>query len=178
MKNYIDTHSLDSAHADVLTRDAAVADLFDATAAVRVGGAPVKPQSVANWIINELPRVQRDRPLSELALTGEQLASLIALVERGDISSSIARDVLAELADKGGDPVAIVDRGNLRQVGDAAALEPIIAELMTEVDERVQQYRAGRTGLLGFVVGQVMARTQGRANPQAVNELVRSHLQG
>jgi glutaminyl-tRNA synthetase len=175
MDRLVGEHHIDAVQADVLTRSTATADLFDAAVSAPTS---VPPQSVANWIVNELPRVQRDRDLSELALTGRQLASLIALVEGNEITSAVARDVLAELAEKGGDPVVIVDRRNLRQVGDAAELEPIIRKLIEENDDRVQQYRAGRTGLLGFFVGQVMAGTQGRANPKTVSDLVRSHLDG
>ncbi len=172
-------HGIDRVQADILTRSHATADLFDATvAAGRNGGGAVTAAAVANWIVNELPRVQRDRALTDLALTGSQLAALIGLVEREEITASVARDLLAELADAGGDPVAMVNGRNLRQMGDASEIEPLITSLMTEYDDRVQQYRGGRTGLLGFFVGQVMAKTQGRANPRMVGDLVRKHLDG
>ena len=174
MHRLIDSAGVDAAQAEIITRDAAVADLFDAAAAG--GAAPA--QSIANWIVNELPRVQQDRPLSELALTGGQLAALIALVERGEISSSAGRDVLAELAERGGDPAAIVERRDLRQLDDPSALAPVVRALIDEHPDRVAQYRSGRTGLLGFFVGQAMARTGGRANPQTVSELLRTHLEG
>jgi Asp-tRNA(Asn)/Glu-tRNA(Gln) amidotransferase B subunit len=174
MRRMIDELGIDAQQADVLTRAADTAALFDTAVAA---GADVPAQSVANWIVNELPRVQGDRALDELALAGTQLARLIALVERGDITSAVARTVLAELAEDGGDAVAIVDRDNLRQVGDAAALEPLVREIVARYPERVQQYRAGRQGLLGFFVGQVMSQTQGRANPQLVSELVRAQLE-
>jgi glutaminyl-tRNA synthetase len=179
MQQLMDTHGIDPVQADILTRDATTANLFDAAFDARADehGTELSPASIANWIVNELPRVQRDRSLDDLALTGAHLAAVIRMIERNEISSTVARDVLADVAENGGDPVAIVERGNLRQVDDAASLDPVITAVLREYDDRVQQYRAGRSGLLGFFVGQVMSRTQGRANPQKVAELLHTHLQ-
>jgi Asp-tRNA(Asn)/Glu-tRNA(Gln) amidotransferase B subunit len=152
-----------------------MADLFDTAVSAAIAGT-VDAQTIANWVVNELPRTLKDRPLSDLALTGPQLAKLLGLVASGEISNASAREVLTEMAENGGDPANIVERRNLRQLGDASGIEPIVESLMTEFADRVQQYRSGRKGLLGFFVGQVMSRTQGRANPQTVNELVLKHL--
>jgi glutaminyl-tRNA synthetase len=174
MKKMVDDLGIGAAQADVLTRDVASADFFDAA----VAAGTSSPAAIANWLVNELPRILRDRALSDLALTGPQLASVLAMVEHGEITGVAAREVVAELAEHGGDPATIVERRNLRQSDDTADIEALVRELMTEFEDRVQQYRAGRTGLLGFFVGQVMTRTQGRANPQAVNEVVGKMLGG
>ncbi|MEO5509285.1 MAG: glutamine--tRNA ligase, partial [Longimicrobiales bacterium] len=181
MQMLVDELGIDSVQADMLTRSTGTANLFDVAIAAAGGAGMANTATVhtiANWIVNELPRAQRHRNLDELALTGAQLASLIGMVEKKEITSAIARDVLAELVEEGGDPSAIVARRNLRQVGDVSELEPMILSIIADNDDRVRQYRAGRTGLLGFFVGQVMAQTQGRANPQTVSELVRTHLEG
>jgi glutaminyl-tRNA synthetase len=174
MAKLIEELGISAAQADIITRDARTADLYDA--AITAGTA--EPAAVANWVVNELPRIVRDRSLTELALTGAHLATVIAMVARREISGVAAREVVAELAEHGGDPATIVQRRNLRQVDDTADIETLVRGLMTEFDDRVQQYRSGRTGLLGFFVGQVMTRTQGRANPQTVNEVVRTMLDG
>jgi glutaminyl-tRNA synthetase len=173
MQRYVDELKLTDIQADVITRDADVANLFDA--AVAIGS--VQPSAVANWMVNEMPRIVRDRPLRDLAISGTHVATLLDLVERREISNAAARSVMTEIAEKGGDPVAIVDRLKLRQSTDATDLEPVIRDLMNEFGDKVQQYRSGRTGLLGFFVGQVMAKTGGRADPHAVSELVSRSLQ-
>jgi glutaminyl-tRNA synthetase len=173
MKTIISAHNLEEVDADLLTRDAATADLFDAT--VRAG-APA--QSAANWIIHELTRELQGRSVNALQFGPAELARLIALVESGRVNSSTARDVLSVMAQSGGDPAAIVERQGLSQISDDASLTPIIDEVLANHDDRVAAYRAGRTGLLGFFVGQVMGRTAGRANPERVKALLTERLGG
>lgn len=175
MHRYVDELKLTEIQADVITRDADIANLFDAAMAPAVAKVPAT--TVANWIVNELPRILRDRSLRDLAISGGAIATVLDLVERREISNASARDVMHQIAEKGGDVVAMVSRLNLRQDADTTDLEPVIRELMNEYADKVQQYRSGRTGLLGFFVGQVMAKSGGRANPQAVSELVGKSLQ-
>jgi Asp-tRNA(Asn)/Glu-tRNA(Gln) amidotransferase B subunit len=170
-RRYAETYGLDAGDAELITRDAATADLFEAALG---GGA--SPRAVANWIIHELPRERRDREIGELPFGGRELGALVALVEEGVISSSAGREVLAELADKGGDPAAIVERRGLRQVSDEAALRPVVDDVLAANPAKIAEYRAGRTGLLGFFVGQVMGRTGGRANPERVRALLEAAL--
>jgi glutaminyl-tRNA synthetase len=157
--------------AEILTRDAATTAFLDAALAA---GAP--PPSAANWIVNELAREAQGRPADELPFGGAELAALIALVEDGTISNSAARDVLTELASGGGDPAAIVERRGLAQISDTALLAPLARELVALHPDKADAYRAGRTGLIGFFVGQVMARTQGRANPELAKEILEREL--
>jgi glutaminyl-tRNA synthetase len=168
---YRDELSLSEEDAKLLTRDADTAALFDAAI---VAGAPAR--SVANWMINELPRELRERALSELPFGGAGLGALVAMVEDGTITGSVARDVLAEMAESGGDPAAIVERKGLRQISDPDALRPAVTAVIAEFPDRVSAYHGGRTGLLGFFVGQVMSRSGGRANPELVKQLVADAL--
>ncbi len=170
-RRLMQTHGLAETDADLLTRDAATADLFEA--AVAAGGPA---QSVANWIIHELPRETAGRDVAALPFDGEALARLVALVDAGTINSSTGRDVLADLVRDGGDPQAIVERRGLAQISDDAKLIPIVDAVLAKHPDRVDAYRGGRTGLLGFFVGQVMNGTSGRANPERVKALLTARL--
>src|SRR5690606_16869441 len=131
----------------------------------------------ANWIVNELPREVGETPLDQLAFDAPQFAAFLKLVENDQINSSAARDVLAVLVAEGGDPDAIIDARGLRQISDSAELERIIADVVEANPDKVEAYRGGKTGLLGFFVGQVMGRSGGRANPQMVRSLLEERLQ-
>jgi glutaminyl-tRNA synthetase len=157
--------------ADLLTRDEAVATLFETAIA-----AHPSARGIANWIVNELPRERGDRTLSELPFGGREVAALVALLDDGTLSGTSAREVLAEMAASGGDPRTIVERRGLRQISDEAALAAIADEVISANTAKVQQYREGRTGLLGFFIGQVMARTGGRANPELLKRILGSRL--
>jgi glutaminyl-tRNA synthetase len=156
--------------AEVVTRSAAVATFFEAAAATAPSAA-----SAAKWIVNEIPRERREQ-LADLPITGAALGRLIALVERGDISSSAGREVLSELLASGGEPENIVERRGLRQLSDERALAGVIDAVIAGHPTKVQVYRRGQVGLLGFFMGQVMARTGGRANPALVKQLLEERL--
>jgi glutaminyl-tRNA synthetase len=168
---FTESYGLSAEDADILTREAAVADLFEKT---MQSGAPAR--SAANWIINELPRETKERDLASLPFGGPELASLLARIEDGTLTTNAAREVLAELAAKGGDPARIIEKRGLEQVSDSSALTAIIDEVLQSNPDKVSAYRGGRTGLLGFFVGQIMARTGGRANPELARNLLESRL--
>jgi glutaminyl-tRNA synthetase len=157
----------------VLTRELATSDLFEAALAV---GAPAK--TVANWVIHELPREQGGRTLENLPFSGRELGELAALVEDGTISVSGARQVLAEMVRNGGEPRALVASLGLQQVSDPGALAPLVDQVIAANAAKADEYRAGKTGLLGFFVGQVMRQSGGKANPELVSNLVRERLGG
>jgi glutaminyl-tRNA synthetase len=162
---------LPAEQAGILARDEALGRLFDTAV---TAGAP--PRAAANWIVNELPRELGGGDTWQLAFDGGALARLVALVEDGTLSSSGGREVLGILVRDGGDPDAIVERNGLRQVSDDSALDPIVAAVLAAHADRVEAYRGGRTGLLGFFVGQVMSRSGGRANPERVTEILTERL--
>ena len=128
---------------------------------------------LSSWVVNELGPKLRE---GEIKLEPANLAALVKLVQSGEITRSSAKDVLAEALETGGNPVEIVSNKGLQQVSDVAALEAILEKLMLENPDKVQAYRAGRTGLAGFFVGQVMQATKGAGNPQVVQELVARKL--
>jgi glutaminyl-tRNA synthetase len=159
--------------AEILTRERAIADLFEAVVA---GGA--SPRGAANWVVHEVPREIGGRSIENLSFSGAELGALVRLVESDALSSSAGREVLAEMVERGGDPVEIVERRGLRQISDAGALEPIVEEIVTANPAKAAEYREGRGGLIGFFVGQVMRRTGGRANPTLARELLEKRLVG
>jgi glutaminyl-tRNA synthetase len=129
--------------------------------------------ALASWVVNDLGAAIRQ---GESRVTPAGLAALVRLLESGEINSRIAKDVLAEALESGADPVEIVRQKGLRQVSDKGALEAILERILADNPDKVAAYRAGKTGLLGFFVGQVMRETQGQANPQLVQELVSQKL--
>ena len=173
MSRLVSDYGLDETDADLLTRDPVTADLFDAAVSA---GAP--PRSAANWIVHEVAPGLQGRQADGLPFGGTELAALIALVESDAVNSGSAREILAEMFEHGGDPAALIERRGLAQINDDAKLRPIVDEVIEAHGDRVTAYREGRTGLLGFFVGQVMSRTGGRANPERVTSLLRDRLGG
>jgi glutaminyl-tRNA synthetase len=162
---------VDPEDAELLTRERATADFFEA--ALGGGGSP---QRVASWVVNELPREIGDRPLANLSFGGQAFGELVALLEDGTLSSSTAREVLAEMVGSGASPAEVVDRKGLRQISDAAALEPIIDRILEAHPDKAEAYRGGREALLGFFMGQVMRETGGKANPELAKAELRRRL--
>jgi aspartyl-tRNA(Asn)/glutamyl-tRNA(Gln) amidotransferase subunit B len=161
--------------ARILTDDRAVAEYFEATLAA---GAPAKLS--ANWIMGDVTGYLNSKKLEigAIALTPTALAELIGLIEANTISSKIAKDLLPELLTQGGSPKTLVEAKGLTQISDAGALETIIDELLAAHPNELEQYRAGKTKLQGFFVGQMMKKTGGRADPKLANQLLVQKLQG
>ncbi len=172
LERYVRELDLSEYEAEILTRDAGIADLFEATI-----GDGVAPKSVANWIINNLLAELKTHGINALNFDAGDFRRLIALVEEGTISSSAGSVVLAEMVEKGGDPAEIVERRGLKQISDPEELGRVVEAVLSANGEKVAAYQAGKTGLLGFFMGQVMGRTKGRANPELAKELLESRLQ-
>jgi glutaminyl-tRNA synthetase len=166
-------HGLGAEEADALSRDTGAVALLESAVAA---GAPA--DAVAKWIVNELPRETAGRPVGELPFGGAQVGALVKLAEDGTLSSSAARQVLAEMAKGGGEPAEIVERLGLRQVSDAGALAPAVDAVLAANAGKADEYRGGKTGLMGFFVGQVMRQSGGKANPEVVRGLLEERLGG
>jgi aspartyl-tRNA(Asn)/glutamyl-tRNA(Gln) amidotransferase subunit B len=134
----------------------------------------------ANWVCNEfLGRLNKDGiALSASPIKAEQLGQLIERISDDTISGRIAKDVFAEMMDSGKDADAIIEEKGLKQVTDTGAIEAIIDEVMSANADKVEQYRGGKDKLFGFFVGQTMKASGGKANPAAVNEILRKKLDG
>jgi len=157
-----------------------VAEKEDAAFFETVARGRKDPKLAANWVIVELfgalNRLGRDIAQSPVSAT--QLAGLLDLIEDGTISGRIAKDVFAAMVETGKDAAAIVSERGLRQVTDSSAIEAAIAKVIADNAAKVAEYRSGKQALFGWFVGQVMKGTGGKANPAAVNEILRRMLAG
>ena len=162
--------------AGVLTSDAALAAYFDAV--VENG---IAPKAAANWITGEFSRLLNQHAAAGLradrvALRPEGLAELIGEVEAGRVSSTNAKSVLATVFESGESPRTVIERDGLGQVSDMGAIGSEIDAVITEFASQVEEYRSGKPQLFGFLVGQVMKRTAGRADARVVNDELRRRL--
>ncbi len=172
-ERFVSELGLSSADADVLTRDDELAGVLEAT--VALGAAP---KAVASWMVNVVLLEVKERGITNIAFTPAELRELIGLVENGTISAASGKAVLADMTRGGGSPSEIVERRGLRQVSDAGALAPAVDEVLAANAAKADEYRAGKTGLIGFFVGQVMRKTGGSANPEVVRGLLEERLGG
>jgi aspartyl-tRNA(Asn)/glutamyl-tRNA(Gln) amidotransferase subunit B len=166
---FVSAYGLTPKDAGVLTAERDVADYFEEAA--RLCGEPKK---AANWIMSEFLREmnQAGTSAAACAFTPARLARLVTLVESGRISGKIGKQIFPELFAKGLDPEAYVDQKGLSQISDSSALELAVDKILAENPEEVAAYKAGKTKLMGFFVGQIMKATKGQANPALVNELL------
>jgi len=175
---FIKEYALSEYDAGVLTSTRSLADFFEQTAQLS-GHA----KTGANWIMGDLLRFYKDsntdlKDLSKSPVSPKMLADMIALVEKGTISGKIAKTVMEEMYKTGKEPQKIIEEQGLVQISDTGEIEKIVDKVIEDHPKSVEQYRAGKTGTLGFFVGQVMKSTGGRANPQTVNDLLRKKLAG
>ncbi len=175
---FIKEYALSEYDAGVLTSTRSLADFFEQTAQLS-GHA----KTGANWIMGDLLRFYKDsntdlKDLSKSPVSPKMLADMIALVEKGTISGKIAKTVMEEMYKTGKEPQKIIEEQGLVQISDTGEIEKIVDKVIEDHPQSVEQYRAGKTGTLGFFVGQVMKSTGGRANPQTVNDLLRKKLAG
>ena len=168
---FVTDYGMTEYDAGVLTAETASASYFEAVAQGRDG------KQAANWVINELfGRLNREgHGIEASPVTPDQLGGLIDLVAAGEISGKIAKDVFEILWTEGGDPATIVAERGLRQVTDTGAIEAAVEAVVAANPDKAAQAQA-KPSLAGWFVGQVMKATGGKANPQAVNALVRARL--
>ncbi len=172
---FVDQYGIPEYDAGVLTQSAALADYFEATAEA-AGNA----KAASNWIMGEVLRKLKDlgTTIAEWRISPQALAELVALVERGAISGSIAKTVFDKMVDTGTAAGAIVQAEGLAQIDDEDRLRSLVREVMDAQPDAVAQVLAGRQAPLGFLVGQVMKATGGKANPKRVNDILRAELAG
>ncbi|RKQ84732.1 aspartyl/glutamyl-tRNA(Asn/Gln) amidotransferase subunit B [Brockia lithotrophica] len=172
-RKFQETYGLSAYDAGVLTANRELSDLFEA--GVREG-APPKP--LANWLMSEFLGYVNERGLAvrDVPITPRQWAELLALIENGTISTNIAKAVFQRMAESGRDPREIVEAEGLVQIADPKALREIVDRVLAANPKSVEDYRKGKEKALGFLVGQVMRETRGKAHPELVNQLLREAL--
>jgi aspartyl-tRNA(Asn)/glutamyl-tRNA(Gln) amidotransferase subunit B len=162
--------------AGVLVAERESADYFEAVVKTQ-DGSPRDAKSAANWIINELfGRLNREgRDIAASPVSAAQLGAILDLIAQGTISGKIAKDLFEIVWTEGGDPHAVVEARGLKQVTDLGAIEKQVADIVAANPDKAEQAKANPK-LLGWFVGQVMKASGGKANPQAVNDLLKSKL--
>jgi aspartyl-tRNA(Asn)/glutamyl-tRNA(Gln) amidotransferase subunit B len=166
-------YGLPAEAAEVLTAERDLADYYEAA----VAGFN-EPKKIANWIMTDILRELNARAcaLRDLKLAPKGLAALVRLVEEGRISAKSGKDILPGLLETGADPEELVKQKGLAQISDTSALAADIDAVLAENPKELADYRAGKTKLMGFFVGQVMRRTKGQGNPAVVNKLLAEKL--
>ncbi len=168
---YVGEMKLPEYDAQVLTSDPVTARFFENV--VR-GGA--KPKAASNWVMGEFMRLVKEAGVEAAKITPEQVAHIIMLVETQAISGSAAKAVFEQIFDTGQDPDRVVKEQGLAQVSDEGTIREEVQRVLDDHPDDVARFRAGKQKVLGFLVGQVMKATKGKANPKLVNEILRDLL--
>jgi aspartyl-tRNA(Asn)/glutamyl-tRNA(Gln) amidotransferase subunit B len=173
-QRFIDEYMLPVYDAEVLTSSRELADYFEECLATFPN-----PKQVGNWVMGSLLGLLNavGKSIDESPIAAGDLARLLKLIDEGVISGKIAKTVFEEMAQSGRPPSAIVEEKGLVQVTDEAAIEAVVLKVLGQCDQEVQDYKAGKTKLFSFFVGQVMKATKGKANPKIVNEILKAKLQ-
>ncbi|SFG86958.1 Asp-tRNA(Asn)/Glu-tRNA(Gln) amidotransferase subunit GatB [Sporolactobacillus nakayamae] len=168
-KRYVEELGLPEYDAMVLTQTKTMSDFFQAAVAE---GADAK--LVSNWLMGDVSAYLNSKymTIDQVPMKAKDLAKLVKLIEKGTISSKIAKKVFKDLIEKGGDPEEIVKAKGLVQISDEGALRDMLAPILEANKQSMIDYKNGKDRALGFLVGQVMKQTHGKANPKMVNKII------
>jgi aspartyl-tRNA(Asn)/glutamyl-tRNA(Gln) amidotransferase subunit B len=170
---FVEAYGIPSYDAEVLTSSRALADYFEAC----VKAFP-EAKTVSNWVMGSILAVLKteNKTIEESPISPERLAELLRLIDSGVISGKIAKGVFDDMVSTGKAPEAIVQEKGLIQVTDTDEISDVVDQVLSEHQTEVEDYKGGKTKLLGFFVGQVMKATRGKANPKIVNEILKEKL--
>lgn len=168
-ERYIQEFSLPEYDADILTSSIKSANFFE-----KANEICNNPKAVANWIMGDFARMlnEKEIEINESKVTPENLAELISLIDKGTISSKIAKQVFEDMFESGENAKDIVDKKGLVQMSDEGAIKAIVEKVVEANPQSIIDYKAGKDRAIGFLVGQIMKETKGKANPQIVNKLL------
>jgi len=173
-RRFVSQYGLPEYDANLLTQSRALADYFEEAV-----GLYDKPKAISNWIMTEILRVlDEDADPDGLKVRPAHIAKLVEIIDSGRISGKIGKQIFPEMLETGRSPEQIVEEKGLVQISDASALEKVVDEVIAENQSVADDYRAGKDKAIGRLVGQVMKKTKGQANPKLVNELLRKKLRG
>jgi aspartyl-tRNA(Asn)/glutamyl-tRNA(Gln) amidotransferase subunit B len=170
-ERFVSSYGITPYDAMVLTLDRDSADFYEKVAAGRDG------KLAANWVINEFfARLNKEgKDVTTSPVSAEQLGGIVELIGRGDISGKIAKDLFEIVWAEGGNPAEIVETRGMKQVTDLGAIEKVVDEIIAANPEQVEKVKAKPT-MIGWFVGQAMKASGGKANPQALNEILKAKL--
>lgn len=172
-ERYITQFGLSEYDARVLVNSTDLIDFFEE--AVKSG---VNAKTATNWLTVDITSYLNDKKLElkDTKLTPPLLSELLSLIEKGTISGKIAKEILPELMESGESPTSLVEKKGATQINDEGKLADIVKTIVESNPKQVQEYLSGKDKILGFFVGQAMKQTQGRANPEVLNKLVKEEL--
>lgn len=167
-KRYIDELNLPEYDANILTTEKALSDLFEKATKICNN-----PKAVSNLIISDIIGYLNAQEIEakEIPFTAEQLGNLIVLVDKGTISSSIAKKVLQEMFKNPKEPKLIIEENGWMQISDEEEIKKVVEKVLSENPKSIEDYKAGKDRALGFLVGQAMKETKGKANPKLLNKM-------
>ncbi len=174
-ERFVRDYQIPAYDAGVLTASRALADYYEEV--VRLSG---EPKIASNWVMGDVLRFlnEEKKDIRACPITPAALAEMINLIKEGTISGKMAKEVVEAMYRTGAAPAAIIKEKGLVQITDEGALAATIAEVIAKNPAQLAQYRAGKEKVFGFFVGQVMKATQGKANPQLINDLLKKMLAG
>jgi aspartyl-tRNA(Asn)/glutamyl-tRNA(Gln) amidotransferase subunit B len=169
-ERFIQEFELSQKEAGTLTSERELSDYFEDSVQAYGGAA----KTAANWVINDLLGLVNELEISlgDLYLTPERLAEIIKLVDSGQINTSTGRDLVRKTEQTRKEPANIVEEEGLAQLTDTSAIEDFCQEVIKASPDQVEQFKSGNQGVIGWFMGQVMAKTGGKADPQAVREIL------
>ena len=172
-QRFIEACKLSDYDASILTEEKMLADFFEDCIKVLD-----RPKAFSNWIINDLLREVKNRKLdvSNLPIKPRQLAALVEIIEKGTISSTIAKEVFSEMIQTGKEPQKIIEEKGMAQISDEGLIVSVIDKVIAGNPSVIEDYKKGKKNALAFLVGQVMKETKGKANPKIVNELLKEKV--
>ena len=168
---YTKEYGLPEYDATILTSSKAMADFFDACIKL-----DANPKTVSNWMMGDVLRVMKEKELETIPFTPEKLVALIGLIEKATISNQAAKKVLAQMFEDETEPMAIVEKLGLAQVSDEGELMKMIEEVLAQNPQSVEDFKAGKGKAMGFLMGQTMKVSKGKANPQVISKLLTEAL--
>lgn len=172
-ERYIKEYKIPAYDAGVLTSSKDLANFYEECVSYYDD-----PNAVSNWVMVELMAILNEtgKEIVDITFTPKQLADMLIMIDNGTISGKIAKEVFKDMFETGKDPKKIVEEKGLVQISDKSQLEDIIKEVIEENEKPVNDYKNGKKKALGFLVGQIMKKTRGKANPQMANSILRKML--
>ena len=172
-QRYLEQYNLSEKDANIITGSKYLSNLFEG--AIKVCN---NPKAVNNWIISDISRILNETEMEpiEIPFDAKQLGKLITLIDKGTISSSIAKKVLEELFENPKDPEEIVKEKGWIQISDEGAIKEVVLKVLESNPQSAADYKAGKEKAIGFLVGQAMKETKGKANPQMLNKMFKENM--